>query len=227
MVAECLKLGFSTRQSALTQQQQGKLDSCLSDMILNNRCSRITSPLLLAVLYGKNVVAHMLVESGTCSPTELLYLYEQLLEFSDSDTDNGRKLLELTLESAQHHAERQQRYEWLMSNISTFLPYLNEMVHNPRSLVSTCRLLISRCLTVRRRRERDVQQLSLPIRNRQGVVDPDETLPLPVGLKNYLLFSDLADSDYEWSLHGTLPPAVPKQATAVKRKIGRSVARRK
>jgi hypothetical protein len=135
--------------------------------------------------------------------------------------------MELTTESAQHLAERQQRYEWLMSNISTFLPYLNEMVHNPRGLVSTCRLLISRCLAIRRRRERDVQQLSLPIRNRQGLVDPDKTLPLPIGLKNYLLFSDLADPDYEWYLHGTSPPAVPGQATAVKRKIGRRVARRK
>jgi hypothetical protein len=89
-------------------------------------------------------------------------------------------------------------------NITTFLPYLKEMVSTPRSLVSTCRLVISCCLTVRGRRKRAVRQLILPVRSATGELVSEnlilKKLPLPEGLKNYLLFSDLTNQDYGWYL---------------------------
>jgi hypothetical protein len=216
MVAECIRLGFSTHQPALTQQSPESIFPCLEKFTANND-SVITSPLLMAVVSGLYVVAHMLVESGSCSPRELLQLYEQLLELSDSDTDRGRKLLT----SCRWPMESQKRYVEVTKNITTFLPYLKEMVSTPRSLVSTCRLVISRCLTVRRRRERAVRQLTLPVRSTTGQQIPEtlmpNKLPLPEGVKNYLLFSDLTDPDYAWYLYGrlpgTLPPLPPKKTT--------------
>jgi hypothetical protein len=174
-----------------------------------------------------NVVAHMLYEAGSCPPTQLLYLYEQLLELSDPDTDSGRKLQKIS-----NHPffglDCRQRYEKLTNNITTFLPYLKEMVSTPRSLVSTCCLVISRCLTVRRRRERAVRQLTLPVRSPTGEVIPEKLLPkklpLPEGLKNYLLFSDLTDRDLAWYLHGRLPgflPPLPPRRTQRKRAVRR------
>jgi hypothetical protein len=81
-----------------------------------------------------------------------------------------------------------------MNNITTFLPCLKEMVSTPRSLKSTCRLVISRCLTVHRRRERAVRQLTLPVRSATGELKSEEALP--DDQKNYLLFSDLTDPEY-------------------------------
>jgi hypothetical protein len=222
MVGECIRLGFSTHQPALTLQQDiaTQLTTFIRDVY--ERFS-ITSPLLLAVVHGMNVVAHMLYKSGSCSPTELLYLYELLMELSDPDTDSGRQLLKF-LNDEYWGAERRQRYEKVTNHITTFLPYLKEMVSTPRSLVSMCRLVISRCLTVRRRRERAVRQLTLPIRSPTGEVISKELvpkeLPLPEGVKNYLLFSDLADPDLAWYLHGRLPgflPPLPQRGTQRKK----------
>jgi hypothetical protein len=54
----------------------------------------------------------MLYESGSCSLTELLHLYEQLEELSDPDTDSGRRLLErilgLTKDKSCKHLVRSQ-----------------------------------------------------------------------------------------------------------------------
>jgi hypothetical protein len=164
MVAACIKLGFSTHQPALTQQSERDTAEWLTDFILTGHFI-MASPLLLGVVRGLHVVAHMLYESGSCSPTELLHLYEELKELSDPDTDSGRQLLESintrpvqTWRDVQEVlAERRQRYIELTNNITTLLPYLKEMVTTPRSLVSTCRLVISRCLAVRRRRKRAVR----------------------------------------------------------------------
>jgi hypothetical protein len=206
MVAACIKLGFSTHQPALTLQSEGHIAWWLAEYTQWGH-DHITSPLLLAVVRGLHVVAHMLYESGSCSPTELLHLYEELQELSDPDTDSGRRLLELTHDEW-GGAERRKRYEKLTNNITTFLPYLKEMVSTPRSLVSTCRLVISRCLTVHRRRKRAVRQLTLPVRSTTGEL-VSVKLPLPEGVKNYLLFSDLTDPDYAWFLHGSLPGVLP------------------
>jgi hypothetical protein len=212
MVAACIKLGFSTHQPALTQLSETDIAGWITEFTQSGYVS-ITSPLLLAGLWGLHVVAHMLYESGSCSPTELFHLYEKLMELSDPDTDSGRRLLELTHDRWGVNVERRQRYDELTNKITTFLPYLKEMVSTPRSLVSTCRLVISRCLTVRRRRKRAVRQLTLPVRSTTGEVVSEQLipkkLPLPEGLKNYLLFSDLTDPDYAWYLHGSLPGILP------------------
>jgi hypothetical protein len=208
MVAACIKLGFTTHQPALTRLSKRSIARWLAEFTVNGRVF-IRSPLLLAVVRGLHVVAYMLYESGSCSSTELLHLYKQLEELSDPDTDSGRRLLELTNDTRGGvNVKRRQRYDELIRNITTFMPYLKEMVSTPRSLVSSCRLVISRCLTVRRRRKRAVRKLTLPVRSTTGEVIPKK-LPLPEGVKNYLLFSDLTDPDYAWYLHGSLPGILP------------------
>jgi hypothetical protein len=183
MVAECIRLGFITHQPALTQQCKVDIATGLKEFIVAGK-SIITSPILLAVVRGLHVVANMLYESGACSPAELYEMYGQLLELEDPDTDTGRKLFKETEgEFLQYNT---------MLNIGAFLSSLKKMVSTPRSLESTCRLVISRCLTVRRRRERAVHQLSLPARSATGELYP-EKLPLTEATKNYLLFSDLSD----------------------------------
>jgi hypothetical protein len=155
--------------------------------------------MLLAVVWGIDLVANMLYESGSCSPTELFQMHEQLWEILNPDTDRGRTWLESINEHIndcfeedscsgewQDIEERQQRYDELTKNITTFLPCLKEMVGTPHSLKSTCRLVILRCLTVRRRRERAVQQLTLPVRSPTGELESERLLPDQQ--KNYLLF---------------------------------------
>jgi hypothetical protein len=87
---------------------------------------------------------------------------------------------------------RRTRYEGICKNTRPFLPCLKQMVNTPRSLVSTCRLVISRSLAFHRRRERAVLQLTLPARNASGELNEGK-LPLPEGARDYLLFSDLSD----------------------------------
>jgi hypothetical protein len=219
MVAECIRLGFSTQQPALTQQKQEDIALWFTRFILNEGYRFIiSSPLLLAMVRGRNVVAHMLYESGSCSPTELLHLYEQLLELSDPDTDSGRQLLESINQPIRSwrydQTELLRRYQELTKNILTFLPCLKQMVSTPRSLKSTCRLVISRCLTVHRRRERAILQLTLPVRTTTGDLDTEnEVLPeLELSIKNYLLFSDLTDPDYAPHWQGKLS-CTPAQQT--------------
>jgi hypothetical protein len=126
----------------------------------------------------------MVHESGSCSQAELLHSNKHLLLFLKQGT-----------ELSQHaFTVQQQRYEELTKNVRTFLPCLKEMVSTPRRLESTCRLVISRCLTVRRRRERAVRQLTLPSRTEKGELL--DFVPLKEDMKNYLLFSDLADPKY-------------------------------
>jgi hypothetical protein len=217
MVAECIRLGFSTHQPALTQQEED-IATRLS-VFIAYEYNITTLPLLLAVVGGLHVVAHMLYESGSCSPTELLHLYQQLLDLSDPDTDSGRRLLESTCDFLKccaggqqiNPTERPQRYGELNKNIKICLPYLKEMVRTPRSLKSTCRLAISRCLTVRCRRERAVLQLTLPVRTPTGELDTDNVVPkeLELDIKNYLLFSDLTDPDYAHHLQGKVSGTPP------------------
>jgi hypothetical protein len=196
MVAECIRLGFSTHQPALTSQRPTHTIEWLAEITRHRPI--ITSPLLLAVVLGLPVVAHMLYESGSCSPTELLLLYKQLLELSDPDTRSRKTLLESINRQAWGGDESldvcRKRYDELINNIATFLPCLKKMVSTPRSLVSTCRLVILRCLAVHRRHERTVRHLTLPVRSPTGEIESEEALP--VDQKNYLLFSNLTDPQY-------------------------------
>ena len=58
--------------------------------------------------------------------------------------------------------------------------YLKKMSHHPRSLKSTCRLVISHCLKLHAKREEDVEQL-----------------PLEPAMKRYVMFSELTHPDYD------------------------------
>ena len=59
--------------------------------------------------------------------------------------------------------------------------YLMKVCSTPRSLKSSCRLVISRCVTVRRQRHRDATYAQLSLTEE---------------LRNYVMFSDLTDPDY-------------------------------
>ena len=96
------------------------------------------------------VIRDMLYESGSCSYRELFRLY--------TDVSNGRSFCH---------------------DVTTDLPYLQKVATTPRSLKSTCRLVISHCLNVRGKRHIDVEYLSLKR-----------------FLKNYVMFSDLTDPGF-------------------------------
>lgn len=122
-----------------------------------------TSPFLYATMEeGLGFLALMLYESGAASVDEIFNIFqtaESLEEYyreeelpDDMDFDDG------------------------IWNCIQMLPFLCYVATTPRSLKSSCRLAISRCLDPRGRREQDV-----------------ETLPvLSAEMKNYVLFSDLA-----------------------------------
>jgi ankyrin repeat protein len=241
MVAECIKLGFSIHQPSLTRQSSNNILVYVKRH--GDSLKYLTSsPLLLAVLRGKHVVAHMLYESGSCSHAELLLLYGELLEFLDPNNEEVRKLvippkrpefverpplgnsliakvrsLERKLKYylngskiSMRYMRRRMRYEAICFNTRPFLPCLKQIVNTPRSLVSTCRLVISRSLAFHRRRERAVLQLTLPARNASGELDEGK-LPLPEGARDYLLFSDLSELPQTTSTICSVPcPHWPK-----------------
>ena len=131
MVAQCIKLGFSTHQPLIT----------------NNWYSRKTffvSPFEYAMQQKALVFMHMLYESGSCSGREL----HRLKKYANDNSDDVRL-------------------------------YLRKIATTPRSLKSSCRLVISHHLNVRGKRHKDVPQL-----------------PVQESLKDYVLFSDLTHPDY-------------------------------
>jgi hypothetical protein len=145
----------------------------------------VTCPFVLAVLQGMHVVAHILYESGSCSNTQLLQYYVRFLHLTTEPN--------LVLEQASlNMCDFPSRYIARLKNIERFMPQLKKMATTPRQLKSTCRLVISRCLDVRGRREKDVQQLNA----------------LSEDKKRYVLFSDLTDPGY-------IPRRSDKQALLV------------
>jgi hypothetical protein len=106
----------------------------------------------------------MLYESGAVSNAELFILYKcsrsphLVREFEEVETMQVRVIIRLVI------------LETLLEMMAT----------TPRSLMSSCRLVISHCLDPRGRRQRDV-----------------ETLPvLSLAMKRYVMFQDLTHPDY-------------------------------
>ena len=66
-------------------------------------------------------------------------------------------------------------------SLETSVRYLMKVCTAPRSLKSSCRLVISRCVKVRRQRHREVTYAQLPLSEE---------------MKNYVMFSDFTDPDY-------------------------------
>ena len=170
LVAECIRLGFSTHQPLITDPCYVVLDEgrkaravkaapavpgVTREMMaeIQDRDlwdSENFSPFHFALVRDMPVVRDMLYESGACSYKELFRLY--------TDVSEGRSFC---------------------YDVTTDLPYLRKVATTPRSLRSACRLVISHCLDVRGKRHQDV-----------------EYLDLEESLKDYVMFSDLTDPDF-------------------------------
>ena len=178
MVAECIKLGFCAYQPHIT-------DTARRLIFFPHGGDLPWSPVLLAVSRGLPVVTQMLYESGSCSYTESFKMRTQLPAIVS--TNRGHDLQE----TFHFHV-------WIAVNIyrgifvnllqkqnrkavEASVRYLMKVCSTPRSLKSSCRLVISRCVTVRRQRHRDATYAQLPLTEE---------------MRNYVMFSDLTDPDY-------------------------------
>ena len=134
------------------------------------------SPLVLAVLRGLPVVTRMLYESGSCSYSELLRLRTKLPQMIRGESWKGYSVRRIfpprvTSSELKHRSK----------SVKSSARYLMKVCTTPRSLKSSCRLVISRCVKVRRQRHRDAVYAQLPLSQE---------------MRNYVMFSDLTDPDY-------------------------------
>ena len=178
MVAECIRLGFCAYQPHITDTERRLI-------IFLNGDDLPWSPVLLAVSRGLPVVTRMLYESGSCSYTESFKLRTYLPAIVSAN--RGRDLQETFYFLVQvgfriyqsisvNHLQKQNR-----KTVEASVRYLMKVCSTPRSLKSSCRLVISRCVTVCRQRHRDATYAQLPLTEE---------------LRNYVMFSDLTDPDY-------------------------------
>ena len=182
MVAECVKLGFCTYQPHITDSAERDVHSYLRDD------PQTVSPLVLSVVLGLPAVTQMLYESGSCSYVELFRL---LLCFSDEwwNIHTIRQRFIDTLPALERKGfqfaypfRKTKGYEKRYTkSVEASARYLIKVCGRPRSLKSSCRLVISRCVKVRRQRHREVTYAQLPLSEE---------------MKNYVMFSDFTDPDY-------------------------------
>ena len=178
MVAECIKLGFCAYQPHITDTSR-RFVHFLPGVELP------WSPVLLAVSRGLPVVTRMLYESGSCSYTELFNLRTYLPAISSRNRGHDlRNIFYFDVLLAVIADDSIFRYPLQKENrksLEASVRYLVKVCSTPRSLKSSCRLVISRCVTVRRQRHRDATYAQLPLTEE---------------LRNYVMFSDLTDPDY-------------------------------
>jgi ankyrin repeat protein len=170
MVAECVTLGLCALQPRITEHER--------------RGGWWLSPFVLAVMRGLPVVTKILYESGSCSNTELFRLQAQLVEVVYAEPSEDPSLRRMFLESINDYRSDLRgfvRKPVARSAVLSSARYVLEVSATPRSLQSACRLVISRCVNVRRQRHRD------------GVY---AQLLLPPSLQDYVVFSDLTDPGY-------------------------------
>ncbi|KAL8599892.1 hypothetical protein ACOMHN_016237 [Nucella lapillus] len=182
MLAQCITLGFGAHQPALTRLH----DRVVDDIIVQTGVWRysepedylVVSPFLLSLMHGLPAGSRMLHESGSCSNAELFQLQIQLPDLVNPLTKEGERLRKVFHQRMICHgsADFMSQYYLLQWNLQTALPLLREVASTPRSLKSSCRLVISRCLDIRRKRHKDIQRL-----------------PLIPELKDYLMFLDVTD----------------------------------
>ena len=171
---ECIKLGFSTHQPAISDLWNQKLrPRALRDFPM----SRIVSPMEYVIMYNMRPKPEMLYESGACSNKELFRMYTALLE--PPVPKNSRASDKVGV--FPFLSEEERRYAYLT------LPYLKVIATSPRTLKSMCRLVISHSLDVRGKLHRDVS-----------------CLHLPESLKDYVMFSDLTRPDIQLEAVGEL-----------------------
>ena len=146
----------------------------------------LLSPVLLAVLHGLPVVTRMLYESGSCSNKELSRLLKDLREIISHRFNSGgyRSLYKAYFFEVTTVIEGEGKncvMEYGSKSVAASAHYLMKVCSTPRTLLSSCRLVISRCISVCRQRHRDAAYAEL-------------LLPQP--MTNYVMFSDLSDTDY-------------------------------
>ena len=178
MVAECIKLGFCAYQPHITDTERR--------LIISPHGGDLSwSPVLLAVSGGLPVVTRMLYESGSCSYTESLKLRTELPAIVSrnrghdlQETFHFQVLVAVNIHQSifSNPLQKQNR-----KAVEASVRYLMKVCSTPRSLKSSCRLVISRYITVRRQRHRDATFAQLPLTEE---------------MRNYVMFSDLTDPDY-------------------------------
>ena len=140
----------------------------------------------MAVWCGLPAVARMLYESGLCSYTDLFKLRPFLTDMSSGtrSTYYTNQTFFIKDVFVLGHNYSRQKYcsgEGTTAAVKAAADYLMKVCSTPRSLKSSCRLVISRCVTVRRQRHRDATYAQLPLTEK---------------MRNYVMFSDLTDPDY-------------------------------
>ena len=200
-LAECIRLGLSTHQPCLTDLERtladdrhrgagvvtdvdasrGQGDSENTDRLM------MASPILMAVVHGFRVVTQMLYESGACVYRDLFTMQAQLHHMEDPDYKEHfrEQLRKFQKEIDWIEGDDEYRYSLPADGVELFNPpgklinkcarYLLDVSSSPRSLKSTCRLVISHCLKPDPSRITDIQ------------------LPVYDSLKRYLMFDDLVN----------------------------------
>ena len=188
MVAECIKLGFCACHPHVSKIEkpstQGMRRSFHRIWTNAERKTRLY-PVKLAVECGLPVVARMLYESGLCSYKELFELRQFLTDrFSGTRSryrNRGFSNNDVYVLGYDHRGQKYCSGKGATAAVKAAADYLMKVCSTPRSLKSSCRLVISRCVTVRRQRHRDATYAQLPLTEE---------------LRNYVMFSDLTDPDY-------------------------------
>ena len=189
MVAECIKLGLCAYHPHVTKIEkpstQGMRRSFHGIWTDAERKTRL-DPVKLAVERGLAAVARMLYESGLCSYKELFELRQFLTDrFSGTRSgyyrNRGFSNNDVYVLGYDHRRQKYCSRKEATAAVKTAADYLMKVCSTPRSLKSSCRLVISRCVTVRRQRHRDATYAQLPLTEE---------------LRNYVMFSDLTDPDY-------------------------------
>ena len=189
MVAECIKQGFcayhphATKiEKPSTRGMRRMFDGIGTDAERETRLY----PVKQAVMCGLPAVARMLYESGLCSYKDVFQLRPFL---TDRSPGTGRTYYTDEIFFTEdlyfpEHGYRTKKYcsgKGATAAVKAATDYLMKVSSTPRSLKSSCRLVISRCVIVRRQRHRDATYAQLPLTEE---------------LRNYVMFSDLTDPNY-------------------------------
>ncbi|KAL8591492.1 hypothetical protein ACOMHN_000507 [Nucella lapillus] len=199
MVAECCRLGFSSLQPLATSLQTSLYHVVFRTVmeimtaggnanflhLVPTYCMRktgVASPFVCAVLLDLPAVAVMLFESGSSSYAELFTVCPLLINMLDPCTDEGRKVRkevqELMGDGGGGDERREKNFTKVMQILQKYSAFLRRVALTPRSLVSSCRLLISRRFQDKRRHQHICR------------------LPVPDAMKKYLEFLDFLDPDF-------------------------------
>ena len=153
---------------------------------MHDNYARRFYPVKQAVECGLPVVTRMLYESGLCSYKVLFKLrplltYWSLGAWSSYSTKQTFFINDLYGLGHDYSRQKYCSKGGATAAVKAAADYLRKVCSTPRSLKSSCRLVISRCVTVRRQRHRDATYAQLPLTEE---------------LRNYVMFSDLTDPDY-------------------------------